>query len=97
MDINGKIVVFKPEAISDYLPKRMSQKTRNWFDRGIKSADSVIGSFSYDGPTHHGTQDTYLMYLIPEFKFGIILFLLISLHFSDQILKLQIFLFFIYL
>ncbi len=49
-DINGKIVVFKPEAISDYLPKRMTQKTRNWFDRGIKSADSVIGSFSYDGP-----------------------------------------------
>lgn len=25
-------------------------------------------SFSYDGPTHHGTQDTYLMYLIPEFE-----------------------------
>lgn len=25
-------------------------------------------SFSYDGPTHHGTQDPYLMYLIPEFE-----------------------------
>lgn len=25
-------------------------------------------SFSYDGPTHHGTQDVYLMYLIPEFE-----------------------------
>ena len=25
-------------------------------------------SFSYDGPTHHGTQDSYLMYLIPEFE-----------------------------
>lgn len=25
-------------------------------------------SFSYDGPTHHGTQDLYLMYLIPEFE-----------------------------
>jgi transketolase len=25
-------------------------------------------SFSYDGPTHHGAQDSYLMYLIPEFE-----------------------------
>lgn len=25
-------------------------------------------SFPYDGPTHHGTQDLYLMYLIPEFE-----------------------------
>ena len=25
-------------------------------------------SFSYDGPTHHGTQDLYLMYLIPEMQ-----------------------------
>lgn len=25
-------------------------------------------SFTYDGPTHHGTQDIYLMYLIPEFE-----------------------------
>lgn len=25
-------------------------------------------SFSYDGPTHHGSQDLYLMYLIPEFE-----------------------------
>ena len=25
-------------------------------------------SFAYDGPTHHGTQDVYLMYLIPEFE-----------------------------
>lgn len=25
-------------------------------------------SFSYDGPTHHGTQDLYLMYLVPEFE-----------------------------
>ena len=25
-------------------------------------------SFAYDGPTHHGTQDIYLMYLIPEFE-----------------------------
>ena len=25
-------------------------------------------SFPYDGPTHHGTQDIYLMYLIPEFE-----------------------------
>ena len=25
-------------------------------------------SFSYDGPTHHGTQDIYLIYLIPEFE-----------------------------
>jgi len=25
-------------------------------------------SFSYDGPTHHGTQDAYLIYLIPEFE-----------------------------
>tara|TARA_B100000575_G_C22993228_1_gene572604 strand:- start:50 stop:970 length:921 start_codon:yes stop_codon:yes gene_type:complete len=25
-------------------------------------------SFSYDGPTHHGIQDLYLMYLIPEFE-----------------------------
>ena len=25
-------------------------------------------SFPYDGPTHHGTQDVYLMYLIPEFE-----------------------------
>jgi len=25
-------------------------------------------SFSYDGPTHHGTQDAYLMYLVPEFE-----------------------------
>ena len=26
-------------------------------------------SFPYDGPTHHGTQDIYLMYLIPEFEY----------------------------
>jgi transketolase len=25
-------------------------------------------SFSHDGPTHHGIQDLYLMYLIPEFE-----------------------------
>ena len=25
-------------------------------------------SFPYDGPTHHGTQDIYLMYLIPEIE-----------------------------
>lgn len=25
-------------------------------------------SFSYDGPTHHGIQDLYLIYLIPEFE-----------------------------
>ena len=25
-------------------------------------------SFPYDGPTHHGTQDIYLLYLIPEFE-----------------------------
>ena len=25
-------------------------------------------SFPYDGPTHHGTQDLYLMYLIPEIE-----------------------------
>lgn len=25
-------------------------------------------SFPYDGPTHHGIQDVYLMYLIPEFE-----------------------------
>ena len=25
-------------------------------------------SFSYDGPTHHGVQDLYLMYLIPEME-----------------------------
>ena len=25
-------------------------------------------SFSNDGPTHHGIQDLYLMYLIPEFE-----------------------------
>lgn len=25
-------------------------------------------SFPYDGPTHHGIQDLYLMYLIPEFE-----------------------------
>lgn len=25
-------------------------------------------SFSYDGPTHHGTQDAFMMYLIPEFE-----------------------------
>lgn len=49
-DLNGKIVLIKPEAISNYLPKRVSQKTRKWFERGVKSADSVIGSFSYNGP-----------------------------------------------
>lgn len=25
-------------------------------------------SFAYDGPTHHGTEDLYLTYLIPEFE-----------------------------
>ena len=38
-----------------------------------KSNCKIVGigpgySFSYDGPTHHGIQDIYLMYLVPEME-----------------------------
>ena len=40
-----------------------------WDDFDVKIIGVGPGfSFSYDGPTHHGTQDLYLMYLIPEFE-----------------------------
>ena len=49
-DLKGEVAIDNVEAISDYLPKKMSQKARNWFKRGFKYADDVNGSFLYKGP-----------------------------------------------
>jgi transketolase len=66
---NKKPIVY---GFCTFLTFRCYEQLR--FNIGSHKLDvKVIGigpgySFSYDGPTHHGTQDIYLMYLIPEFE-----------------------------
>lgn len=66
---NKKPIVY---GFCTFLTFRCYEQLR--FNIGSHNLDiKVIGigpgySFSYDGPTHHGTQDIYLMYLIPEFE-----------------------------
>lgn len=50
VDLKGEASFFKSEALSNYLPNKISKKTRNWLERGVKSVDSVEGSFAYEGP-----------------------------------------------
>ena len=40
-------------------------------------------SFPYDGPTHHGVQDLFLMYLIPEME----VFNIADNNLSNHVLK----------
>lgn len=66
---NKKPIVY---GFCTFLTFRCYEQLR--FNIGSHNLDvKVVGigpgySFSYDGPTHHGTQDIYLMYLIPEFE-----------------------------
>ena len=60
IEIQGEVVFKNPKKIPYYLPKKIGKKTRNWLERGIVSADSVVGSFFYEGPlrSFSGSSDT---------------------------------------